>query len=56
MNTRRFSSMCDEYLGRFLDKMDELDLWKDTLLIVNTDHGFLPGRAWLVGEMRISVL
>ena len=23
--------------------MDELDLWKDTLLIVNTDHGFLLG-------------
>lgn len=36
-------SMCDEYLGRLLDTMDELDLWKDTLLIVNTDHGFLLG-------------
>lgn len=36
-------SMCDAYLGKFLDKMDELDLWKDTLLIVNTDHGFLLG-------------
>jgi arylsulfatase A-like enzyme len=36
-------SMCDEYLGRLLDVMDELDLWKDTLLIVNTDHGFLLG-------------
>jgi arylsulfatase A-like enzyme len=23
--------------------MDELDLWQDTLLIVNTDHGFLMG-------------
>ena len=23
-----------------LDLMDELDLWKDTMLIVNTDHGF----------------
>jgi arylsulfatase A-like enzyme len=34
-------SMCDEYLGKVLDLMDELDLWKDTLLIVNTDHGFL---------------
>jgi len=34
-------SMCDHYLGRVLDLMDELDLWKDTLLIVNTDHGFL---------------
>ena len=36
-------SMCDEHLGRVLDKMDELDLWKDTMLIVCTDHGFLLG-------------
>jgi arylsulfatase A-like enzyme len=34
-------SMCDDYLGRVLDVMDELDLWDDTMLIVNTDHGFL---------------
>jgi len=36
-------SMCDAYLGKVLDLMDELDLWKDTLVIVNTDHGFLLG-------------
>jgi arylsulfatase A-like enzyme len=36
-------SMCDAYLGRLLDLMDELKLWDDTLLIVNTDHGFLLG-------------
>lgn len=36
-------SFCDEQLGRVLDKMDEMDLWKDTLLIVNTDHGFMLG-------------
>jgi arylsulfatase A-like enzyme len=36
-------TMCDAYLGRVLDLMDELDLWKDTMLIVNTDHGFLLG-------------
>ncbi len=36
-------SMCDHNLGRVLDLMDELDLWDDTLLIVNTDHGFLLG-------------
>jgi arylsulfatase A-like enzyme len=34
-------SMCDHYLGELLDLFDRLDLWKDTLLIVNTDHGFL---------------
>lgn len=36
-------SMCDHYLGRVLDLMDELSLWDDTMLIVNTDHGFLLG-------------
>ncbi|MGW5648168.1 sulfatase [Saccharopolyspora sp. NPDC003752] len=36
-------SMCDRSLGRVLDMMDELDLWDDTMLIVNTDHGFLLG-------------
>jgi arylsulfatase A-like enzyme len=37
-------TFCDAQLGRVLDVMDELDLWKDTMLIVNTDHG------WLMGE------
>lgn len=36
-------SMCDAYLGKVLDVFDELDLWKDTMLIVNTDHGYLLG-------------
>ncbi|MCW4458801.1 sulfatase [Microbacterium sp. MPKO10] len=36
-------SMCDRSLGRVLDMMDENNLWDDTLLIVNTDHGFLLG-------------
>lgn len=36
-------SMCDRNLGRVLDFMDEHDMWKDTMLIVNTDHGFMLG-------------
>ena len=36
-------SMCDAHLGKVLDLMDELEMWDDTLLIVNTDHGFLLG-------------
>ncbi|WP_409346017.1 sulfatase [Paenibacillus sp. MBLB4367] len=36
-------SMCDAYLGKVLDTFDRYDLWKDTMLIVNTDHGFLLG-------------
>ena len=35
--------MCDHSLGRVLDVMDGHDLWDDTMLIVNTDHGFLLG-------------
>ncbi len=36
-------AMCDDYLGKLLDFMDEKELWKDTMLIVNTDHGFMLG-------------
>lgn len=36
-------TMCDDYLGKVLDKFDEYNLWEDTMLIVNTDHGFLLG-------------
>ncbi|MDZ8200244.1 sulfatase-like hydrolase/transferase [Microbacterium sp. SSW1-59] len=36
-------SMCDASLGRVLDAMDAHGLWEDTLLIVNTDHGFMLG-------------
>ncbi len=40
-------ALCDECLGRVLDLMDRYDMWKDTMLIVNTDHGFLLGeRQW----------
>lgn len=36
-------SMCDAYLGQVLDLFDRYELWEDTLLIVNTDHGYLLG-------------
>lgn len=46
-------SMCDHYLGQVLDLMDRYDMWKDTMLIVNTDHGFMLGehRWWSKGCM-----
>ena len=43
INYKACISMCDDYLGRILDLFDEYDLWKDTLLIVNTDHGYMLG-------------
>jgi arylsulfatase A-like enzyme len=36
-------SMCDAYLGKVLDLMDQLGLWQDTMLIVTTDHGTMLG-------------
>jgi arylsulfatase A-like enzyme len=36
-------SLCDDLLGKFLDYFDEHDMWKDTALILTTDHGFLLG-------------
>ncbi len=36
-------TLCDELLGKFLDYFDEHDMWKDTALILTTDHGFLLG-------------
>ncbi|WP_067839077.1 sulfatase [Amphibacillus sediminis] len=36
-------TMCDVYLGKVLDFMDEHNMWEDTMLIVNTDHGLLLG-------------
>jgi arylsulfatase A-like enzyme len=46
-------SMCDHHLGRVLDLMDEQDMWKDTMLIVNTDHGFLLGEHDWWGKCRM---
>ena len=34
-------AMCDDYFGKLLDYFDTNDLWKDTCLILSTDHGFL---------------
>lgn len=42
-NYKALLTMCDTYLGKILDFMDEHDMWKDTMLIVNTDHGYLLG-------------
>ncbi len=44
-------SMCDARLGDVLDWFDELSLWDDTMLIVNTDHGFLLGEREMLGKV-----
>ena len=42
-NYAALTTMCDEYFGKLLDFFDENDMWKDTSLVLTTDHGFLLG-------------
>mgnify|MGYP002876046263 FL=1 len=40
-NYNALVAMCDHHFGRLLDYFDAHDLWKDTCLVLSTDHGFL---------------
>ena len=48
-------ALCDHLLGRLLDVFDAQDLWKDTALVVTTDHGFLLGEHdfWAKNRMNL---
>jgi arylsulfatase A-like enzyme len=48
-------ALCDELLGRLLDHFDQHDLWKDTALVVTTDHGFLLGEHDWWGKNRMPL-
>lgn len=50
---RALLSMCDANLGKVLDQMDRYDMWKDTLLLVGTDHGFLLGEHGFWGKNQM---
>lgn len=43
-------TFCDDSLGRVLDFFDKHDMWKDTMLLVCTDHGFLLGEHGWFGK------
>ncbi|MCE9589601.1 MAG: sulfatase [Planctomycetes bacterium] len=43
-------TMADAWLGKLLDKLDRHDLWKDTLVILSTDHGHFLGEHQWVGK------
>jgi len=40
-NYAALMSACDHYFGRLIDYFDRHDMWKDTAVILSTDHGFL---------------
>ncbi len=41
-------SMVDKWLGRVFEKLDQHDLWEDTMVIVTSDHGhYLGEKGWM---------
>jgi arylsulfatase A-like enzyme len=55
---RRYAAnltMIDRALGKLLDTMDRHDMWKDTLVIFTTDHGFLLGEHRQLGKNVMHV-
>jgi arylsulfatase A-like enzyme len=48
-------TMMDRWLGRFLVKMEELNLLENTLLVVISDHGHLLGEHGYVGKLHYAL-
>lgn len=47
--------LLDRWLGVVLDKMDELNLWENTLLVFTTDHGTWNGDHGRMGKLGTHV-
>lgn len=43
-------SLMDKYIGRILDRLDELGLAEDTLVVFTTDHGHFYGHHGLIAK------
>lgn len=52
---RALVRMRDAQLDRLLDRFDRDDLWRDTALIVTTDHGFLLGEHDFRAKSRMTM-
>jgi arylsulfatase A-like enzyme len=48
-------ALCDDLLGRVLDAFDRHGMWKDTALVVSTDHGFLLGEHDFWAKNRMTM-
>jgi len=48
-------ALCDFLLGQLLDYFDRYDMWKDTALVVTTDHGFLLGEHDFWAKNRMNM-
>ena len=54
-NYYRLIALCDSLLGDVLDYFDKHNLWKDTALILSTDHGFLLGEHDFWAKNRMNM-
>jgi arylsulfatase A-like enzyme len=48
-------TMVDRWLGHFLDRMDELDLFENTMLILLSDHGHALGEHGYTGKPHYAL-
>ena len=46
--------MVDRWIGRILQKIDDLELWDDTIVMVTSDHGMSIGEHNRTGKSNIS--
>lgn len=46
-------AFCDEQLGRLLDYLDDHDMWRDTAIVMTTDHGFMLNEHDWWGKLRM---
>jgi len=48
-------TMADTWLGKLLDKLDAYNLWRDTSVILTTDHGHIIGERGYWGKMVMPI-
>jgi len=47
-------SLVDRWLGRFLERIEDIGLMENTIVIFTADHGFLHGEHGIIGKTIIS--
>lgn len=48
------AELVDRCIGRVLQKMDDLQLWEETVVVITSDHGFSIGEHGRTGKSNIS--
>ena len=47
-------TLVDRWIGRLLEKIDDMDLWDRTMILFTSDHGFLFGEHGIIGKAIMS--